>query len=111
MLIQIDSAQYINSGKHQKHLNTMRAYFRKKHDKIIKYLKNDFPNEIRLYGMGGMMYFVMEIKTKLTQKEIIKIFKKHDVGVSNKSILEKFYTMSGKSRHHWIWRDSLERVR
>lgn len=61
--------------------------------------------------MGGGMYFVMEIKTKLTQKEIIKIFKKHDVGVSNKSILEKFHTMSGKSGHHWIWRDSLERVK
>lgn len=80
-IIQTALAEYIESGEYQKHLNSMRAVFRKKHNLILSFIKNRFPNDVALYGIGGGMHFVLEINTVLSQEEIIAEFAKDNVGV------------------------------
>lgn len=74
-------ARYIENGSYEKHISTIRTYFRRKHDLIVSYFKTNFPDKVKIHGTGGGVHFLLEINTTLTTDEIIETAKKQNVRV------------------------------
>ena len=77
-LLQKALANYIKSGEYEKNLRIVSNFYKKKHDYIMSKLKRD---GIELLGTEAGLHFVMNIRTKLKQEEIIEKMRKQDIGV------------------------------
>ena len=80
-LIQLTLEKYLRSGEYLKRINQVRNSFRRKHNLIIDFLKKNYPEQIKIYGSGGGTHFILELDTKMSQKQLIERFRKNDVGV------------------------------
>lgn len=73
-LLQLTLAEYISSGEYQRHINAMRTHYRKKHDYMKQYVKESLHGKAVLLGEDAGLHFVLSIRTKLNQSELIEQF-------------------------------------
>lgn len=73
-LLQLALAEYIESGEYQRHINAMRTHYRKKHDYIRNYVKENLSGKAVLLGEDAGLHFVLSIQTKRKQGELIEHF-------------------------------------
>lgn len=73
-LLQLTLAEYIKNGEYQRHINAMRTYYRKKHDYIRNYVKENLSEKAVLLGEDAGLHFVLSAQTKRNQTELIKKF-------------------------------------
>lgn len=73
-LLQLTLAEYIENGEYQRHINAMRTYYRKKHDYIRNYVKENLSGKAVLLGEDAGLHFVLSVQTKRNQTELIKEF-------------------------------------
>lgn len=78
-LLQLTLAEYISSGEYQRHINAMRTHYRKKHDYIKQYVKESLHGKAILLGEDAGLHFVLSIRTKLNQSELIEQFARRKV--------------------------------
>jgi len=79
--IQLTLSEYLHSGEYQRRINSIRNLYRKKHNLIIDFFKNNYDDSIKIYGAGGGTHLLLEIVTDLKKEEIIKRFLQNDIGV------------------------------
>ncbi|MBO5474300.1 MAG: PLP-dependent aminotransferase family protein [Lachnospiraceae bacterium] len=80
-LLQLTLAEYIESGEYQRHINTMRTHYRKKHDYIRNYVKETLAGKAVLIGEDAGLHFVISVRTKQTQKELIEQFAQNKIRI------------------------------
>lgn len=80
-LLQLALAEYIESGEYQRHINTMRTHYRKKHDYIRNYVKETLAGKAVLIREDAGLHFVISIRTKQTQKELIEQFAQNKIRI------------------------------
>ena len=80
-LLQLALCEFIKSGQYQRHINAMRTHYKKKHDYISAYVKQNLSHKVKLLGSGAGLHFVLEIDTKLQQEDIIKRFENESIKV------------------------------
>lgn len=80
-LLQLALCEFIKSGQYQRHINAMRTHYKKKHDYISSYVKQNLNHKVRLLGSGAGLHFVLEIDTELQQEDIIKRFEDENIKV------------------------------
>lgn len=71
-LLQYALAQFISSGEYQKHINAMRTHYRKKHDYIREYAKENLSAKARLIGEDSGLHFILEVQKALGNTDLIK---------------------------------------
>jgi GntR family transcriptional regulator/MocR family aminotransferase len=80
-LLQSALAEYIENGEYQRHINTMRTYYRKKHDYIRNYVRDTLTGKAVLIGEDAGLHFVISIQTKQTQTELIERFAQNKIRI------------------------------
>lgn len=80
-LFQLALAEYIESGKYQRHINAMRTHYRKKHDYIRNFVKESLSGKVDLIGEDAGLHFIISIHTKQSQAELIERFAEHKIRI------------------------------
>ncbi|MBU5429315.1 PLP-dependent aminotransferase family protein [Kineothrix sp. MSJ-39] len=80
-LLQLTLAEYIESGEYQRHINAMRTHYRKKHDYIRNYVKENLSGKAVLLGEDAGLHFVLSIQTKRKQDELIEYFTRNRIQI------------------------------
>lgn len=78
-LLQYALAQFIRSGEYQKHINAMRTHYRKKHDYILEYVKENLSDKAKLIGEDSGLHFILEVKKALGNTDLIKELAKRKI--------------------------------
>lgn len=78
-LLQYALAQFIRSGEYQKHINAMRTHYRKKHDYIREYVKENLSDKARLIGEDSGLHFILEVQKALGNTDLIKELAKRKI--------------------------------
>lgn len=78
---QLALEKYIRSGEYAKRLNFMRTTLKKRHDFIVHAFRETFPTQVKLYGTGGGIHLVVEIRTRLARQAIFREFAARGVSV------------------------------
>ena len=78
-LLQYALAQFIRSGEYQKHINVMRTHYRRKHDYIREYVKENLSDKARLIGEDSGLHFILEMKKALGNANLIKELAKRKI--------------------------------
>lgn len=73
-LLQLTLAEYIENGEYQRHINAMRTHYRKKHDYIRNYVRENLSGKACLLGEDAGLHFVLSIQTKRSQLELTEHF-------------------------------------
>ncbi len=81
LLIQMTLSEYLRSKEYRKRINQIRNSLRKKHTRIIDFLRNHYDDLIRIYGIGGGTHFVLKLPTDLSEEEILSAFHKEETCV------------------------------
>ncbi len=79
--LQMALAEFMISGYYQKHINTLRTYYKKKNKCILKLLEESNTDHMTLYGSDAGLHFVLSIPTHLEQPDIIEAFAKNNIQV------------------------------
>lgn len=80
-LFQLALAEYIESGKYQRHINAMRTHYRKKHDYIRIFFKESLTGKAALIGEDAGLHFIISIHTKQSQTELIERFAQNRIRI------------------------------
>lgn len=80
-LFQLALAEYIESGKYQRHINTIRTHYRKKHDYIRNFFKESLTGKAALIGEDAGLHFIISIHTKQNQTELIERFAQNKIRI------------------------------
>ncbi|NRD80115.1 PLP-dependent aminotransferase family protein [Bacillus sp. BRMEA1] len=64
--------RFMNGGHWQSHLNKMRTLYRKKHDTIMKSIKNYFANHVSVIGENSGLHIVLDVRNGMDEAELIK---------------------------------------
>ena len=60
----------------------MKNHYKKKHDYILNYVKQNLEDDVIMYGAGAGLHFVAEIKNSyLTQSELISAFEQKGIRI------------------------------
>ncbi|MBQ9424456.1 MAG: PLP-dependent aminotransferase family protein [Erysipelotrichaceae bacterium] len=81
LLIQMTLSEYLRSKEYRKRINQIRNALRKKHSRIIDFLRNHYDDLIRIYGIGGGTHFVLKLPTELSEEEILLAFHEEETCV------------------------------
>lgn len=92
-LLQIALAEYIESGEYQRHINTMRMHYRKKYDYIRNYVKETLTGKAVLIGEDAGLHFVLSIRTKQTQAELLERFAQNKIRMYSTELFWKDKTL------------------
>lgn len=79
--LQIALANFIGSGDYQKHINSLRAHYRKKNNLILTYLQKTFPPCVKIQGTSAGLHFILTLDTSLNQQELISRFAESQIHV------------------------------
>ncbi len=63
--------RFMNEGHWQRHLNKMRTLYRKKHRALIVAINNHLENNVNVIGEKSGLHIVLEVKNKMTEKDLI----------------------------------------
>lgn len=93
-------ARFIEEGYYERHINKMKNYYRKKKDLFFDLLKKSKLNDISTiqYKDSGL-HFLLEINTKISDKELIK--KTFEKGVKI-TCLSQYYLKDSSIKEHVI---------
>lgn len=80
-LFQLALAEYIESGKYQRHINAMRTHYRKKHDYIKSFVKESLTGKAVLIGEDAGLHFIISIHTKQSQTKLIERFARNKIRI------------------------------
>lgn len=85
---------FIESGEFEKHLNRMKIIYKAKRDVLLESLEDAFKDKISIKGMDAGLHFLVEMKTPLSEEELIKRAKSIDIRVYG---LSEYYIKRTKS--------------
>ena len=81
-VLQLALIEFIQSGNYQRHIGAMKNHYKKKHDYILNYVKQNLEDDVIMYGAGAGLHFVAEVKnSKLTQTELISAFEQKGIRI------------------------------
>ncbi len=81
-VLQLALIEFIQSGNYQRHIGAMKNHYKKKHDYILNYVKQNLEDDVIMYGAGAGLHFVAEIKNSyLTQSELISAFEQKGIRI------------------------------
>ena len=81
-VLQLALIEFIQSGNYQRHIGAMKNHYKKKHDYILNYVKQNLEDDVIMYGAGAGLHFVAEVKnSKLTQTELISTFEQKGIRI------------------------------
>lgn len=79
-VLQLALIQFIQNGNFQRHIGAMKNHYKKKHDYILNYVKQNLDDRVNLFGAGAGLHFVIEISdSQLSQSELILRFQKKGI--------------------------------
>ncbi len=93
-IIQKTLEVFMQQGHWESYLRKNRGLQRKKHDTLIKILKQEFGNKISIFGMNAGLHLVIQVKWLMSEDELIK--RAYRVGVKVYST-SKFYKNPGNN--------------
>ena len=73
-VLQLALIEFIQSGNYQRHIGAMKNHYKKKHDYILNYVKQNLEDDVIMYGAGAGLHFVAEIKNSYLTFKILYIF-------------------------------------
>lgn len=81
-ILQLALIEFIQSGNYQRHIGAMKNHYKKKHDYILNYVKQNLSDYVTLYGAGAGLHFVMEVNnTTMSQTELISRFGQNGIRI------------------------------
>lgn len=80
-LLQYALEQFIRNGEYQKHTNMMRTYYRKKHDYIREYVKENLSGKAKLIGEDSGLHFILEVVSSLPQEKLVREFSRKKIRI------------------------------
>lgn len=80
-LIQNTLVSFMESGEYQKHINIMRTYYQKKHDRIVQYFKKNLAEKAILHGENAGLHFVLELTKKVDPQKFQEILEEKRVRI------------------------------
>ena len=76
-------AKFIEKGYFERHINRMRKAYKTKRDRIIKAIKNSpLDSKAEIFEENSGLHFILSIKTKLSDDELIKQAKARGINLS-----------------------------
>ncbi|MFW5888957.1 MAG: PLP-dependent aminotransferase family protein [Bacillota bacterium] len=88
IITQLSLEKFIASNEFERHLNRMKNIYKLKRDKFIFELEKAFGEKIEILGSDAGLHFLVKVKTKLTENELIKLAKNERIRVYG---LNEFY--------------------
>jgi GntR family transcriptional regulator/MocR family aminotransferase len=74
--------RFISIGEYDKHLNRMKTNYKSKRDTLISLLENSkYSDKIKIYGEESGLHFLVDIKTEITEFDLVEKAKKEGVRV------------------------------
>ena len=86
VLTQLILAEYISSGDYMRLINKDSFRYQRKHDRIIEFLHQRFPNDITIHGIGSGIHFLLELNVTLSEHELVEAFARRGIRVSPSSL-------------------------
>lgn len=71
-LHQLTLADFIKSGSYERHINRLRTLYRKKQAALLSALDQVFGERVAVSGVGAGIHLLLDVKSPLSQKELIK---------------------------------------
>ena len=88
-LNQLVLEQFIALGEYERHLNRMKNNYKGKRDFLIEKLNNSsFKEKITIHGEEAGLHFLVDIKTNVSEKELVERAKEKEIRVYS---LSEFY--------------------
>lgn len=86
LIAQVSLARFMRQGWFESHLNRMKQLYRHKRDRLISSLKTGFLfDHIRIFGEDAGLHFLLEIKAKLKERDVIEAAKRAHIRVDGLS--------------------------
>ncbi len=93
-------AEFISSGFFEKHINRMRTFYRGVRNQIINEIKaSSNYKKVKIEEENSGLHFLLNVKTKLTDKELIEKTKKKGIKIS---CLSKYYVKKENCRQRTL---------
>jgi len=97
---QFTLAKFIRDGYFEKHINRMRNFYRNQRDLILKCIKNSpLSSYVTIKEENSGLHFLLNIKTSLTDDEIIRRAEQEGLRIS---CLSKYYRSAPSNADHTI---------
>jgi GntR family transcriptional regulator/MocR family aminotransferase len=80
-LLQLALCEFIKTGEYQKHISAMRTHYKKKHDYIYNFIKQELSDKVKISGYGAGLHFLISVDTALSQSELIEKFEKNKIRI------------------------------
>ncbi|MFP4478905.1 MAG: PLP-dependent aminotransferase family protein [Candidatus Izemoplasmatales bacterium] len=88
IMTQLSLEKFIEEGVFEKHLNRMKILYKNKRDALIQALHNTFGDSIQIKGSDAGLHFLIEVKTNMSEEELIERAK--SVGIRVYGLSEYF---------------------
>jgi len=76
-------AKFIEKGYFERHINRMRKFYKAQRDFVIKTIKNSkLGNKSKIYEENSGLHFIIKFETNLSDEEIVKQAKNHNINIS-----------------------------
>lgn len=83
-------AEFIGGGYFDKHINRKRNYYRGKRDQLLEAIRvSGLGDRVRIHGADAGLHFLMEVDTKLTDRELVERAKGE--GIHTACLSQYFY--------------------
>lgn len=97
-IIQLAIIEFIENGSYQRHVNTLKTYYKKKYDRLCFSLKSYFGDNVTVEGDGAGLHILITLHCSYTQNEIMEKAYQRSVKVYPTSIYWKRKENSSKSQ-------------
>ncbi|TJY42573.1 PLP-dependent aminotransferase family protein [Cohnella pontilimi] len=72
---------WIEEGHWYRHIRRMRNTYRRKHQRLLELIKTHFSNHVEITGHSAGLHIRMELKTRLTVEELLRLAAEYGVKV------------------------------
>lgn len=98
---QYTMAEFIKRGYFEKHINRMRNYYRGKRDCILQaFAESKLDSRIEIREEDAGLHFLMSVKTKLSDQEVMERAKEKGIGIS--SLSRYYYKRENTPEHVFV---------
>lgn len=93
-------ASFIRNGSFEKHINRMRTLYRSRRDELMSIIKgHPFFERVTITEENSGLHFLLFVKTRLSDDELIKRAREKGINVS---CLSQYYSDKAKSKSHTL---------
>lgn len=95
-------ANFIDEGYFEKHINRMRTYYKNVRNEILSAIKSQgkkAKKEINIREENAGLHFLLEVKTDLTDEELVESARNQGVNIS---CLSQYYYNQANAKHHTL---------